>query len=86
MAAPVSAQHVVFGETVRELRRHKGWSQEFFAAEAGLDRGYAGRIERGEANLALTNILKIAATLEVSAAELFDVFEQRAASDARIEG
>ena len=59
-----------FGDRVRLLRKKCGWSQEEFAAECELDRTYVGGIERGERNVALRNIEKIAQALEVSVAEL----------------
>lgn len=62
----------LFGERVRELRRERGWSQEKFAALAELDRSYVGCIERGERNVSIENICKIANTLGVSPADLFD--------------
>lgn len=83
MADPVSAQHLVFGETLRDLRHERGLSQEAFAAAAGLDRGYTGRVERGEANLTLKNVWKIADALDVPASEIFARFETRAAADPR---
>ena len=61
-----------FGERVRELRSEAGWSQEEFAAECGMDRTYVGGIERGERNLALRNIEKIADTLELTISELME--------------
>jgi transcriptional regulator with XRE-family HTH domain len=59
-----------FGQRVRELRTAKGWSQEGFAHEVGLDRTYVGGIERGERNVALRNVEKLARTLGVSLSEL----------------
>ncbi|HEX7118010.1 MAG TPA: helix-turn-helix transcriptional regulator [Longimicrobiales bacterium] len=59
-----------FGETVREIRRERGLSQEKLAAAAGLDRTYVGGIERGERNVALINIVKLARSLGVEPAEL----------------
>ena len=59
-----------FGEKIRELRKHCGWSQEDLAAECELDRTYIGGIERGERNVALRNIEKIAVALGVSISEL----------------
>jgi len=59
-----------FGERVRELRLAQGYSQETFAHEVGLDRTYMGGIERGERNVALRNIEKIAVTLGISVSEL----------------
>ena len=61
-----------FGERVRELRKAGGYSQEGFAAVCGLDRTYMGGIERGERNLALRNIEKIADAMGISLAELMD--------------
>ena len=61
-----------FGEHVRELRKRRGLSQERLAAEAGLDRTYVGGIERGERNVALVNIVKLAQALEVPPARLLE--------------
>ena len=59
-----------FGDRIRELRKECGWSQEEFAAECGLDRTYIGSCERGERNIALRNIEKIAEALSVTISEL----------------
>jgi len=61
---------VRFGKKLRTLRRQKGLSQEDLALAAGLDRSYVGGVERGERNVALRNINKLAVALEMSAAEL----------------
>lgn len=61
-----------FGKRVRQLRFDAGYSQETFAAKIGLDRTYQGGIERGERNLALRNIEKIAKGLKMSVAELMN--------------
>lgn len=61
---------VRFGLRVRELRKQQGYSQESFAHACELDRTYIGGIERGERNVALLNIERIAQTLEISLAEL----------------
>jgi transcriptional regulator with XRE-family HTH domain len=59
-----------FGKAVR--RRHKlSVPQEAFADLCELDRTYVGGIERGERNVALVNIEKIAQTLKISLNELF---------------
>jgi transcriptional regulator with XRE-family HTH domain len=60
-----------FGRAVRTRRQKLGVSQEEFADMCELDRTYIGGIERGERNLSLINIEKIAKTFEVSLAELF---------------
>lgn len=59
------------GVRIRELRTQKGWSQEGFADRCGLDRTYVGGIERGERNVAVLNLLRIARTLEVPVSSLF---------------
>jgi transcriptional regulator with XRE-family HTH domain len=46
-------------------------SQEEFADLCGLDRTYVGGIERGERNLALVNVEKLARALKISLSDLF---------------
>ena len=65
----------LFGERVRVLRQSRGLSQEALALAAGLDRTYIGGVERGERNISLLNIQKIAQALGVSPADLLK-FEQ----------
>jgi transcriptional regulator with XRE-family HTH domain len=60
-----------FGRAVRARRHTLGVSQEEFADICGLDRTYIGGIERGERNVALVNIERIAKALRVSLPELF---------------
>ncbi|HET8670427.1 MAG TPA: helix-turn-helix transcriptional regulator [Candidatus Saccharimonadales bacterium] len=60
-----------FGKQVRALRRAKGWSQEELADKAGLHRTYIGSVERGEQNVSIDNIAKLAKTLGVSLSFLF---------------
>ncbi len=54
------------GITIRRLREKKGLSQEQLAFEADLHRAYIGQIERGEKNIGLINLEKIAKALRVS--------------------
>ena len=60
-----------FGQALRHRRNRLGVSQEEFADMCGLDRTYIGGIERGERNVALVNIEKIAVALHLSVAQLF---------------
>ena len=60
------------GLAIKELRLELGLSQEALAFEAGIDRSYIGGIERGEHNLALINLIKIAQTLGVTSSELLN--------------
>jgi transcriptional regulator with XRE-family HTH domain len=62
---------VRFGKALRRRRIRLGVSQEEFAGICGLDRTYVGGIERGERNLALVNIEKLAGALKISLSELF---------------
>ena len=58
------------GDKVRELREAKGWSQEELGFKSGLHRNYVGRIERGEQNIAVVNVAKLAKALGVRPREL----------------
>ena len=60
-----------FGKALRKRRHKLGVSQEEFADLCGLDRTYVGGIERGERNLALVNIEKLALALKISLSDLF---------------
>lgn len=52
-----------FGRRVRAARDACGWTQEDLADDAGLDRTYVGSVERGERNVALLNVNKLALAL-----------------------
>lgn len=54
---------VRFGASVREHRKALGLSQEALADGAGIDRSHMGKIERGERNVTLLNIGRIAQAL-----------------------
>lgn len=60
-----------FGARVRELRTGSGLSQEQLAERSGLHRTYVSSVERGQRNVGLDNILRLAAALDVPAAALF---------------
>ncbi|MCK4422327.1 helix-turn-helix transcriptional regulator [candidate division WOR-3 bacterium] len=61
---------IKFGKKVREERLKKGLSQEALADIAGVHRTYIGMIERGEKNITLSNIEKIAKALNIKIYEL----------------
>lgn len=60
-----------FGSRIRKLRKDRGYSQEDFAHECELHRTYMGGVERGERNISLENIYKIAKALDIQLSELF---------------
>jgi|PersoiStandDraft_1058852.scaffolds.fasta_scaffold07731_5 transcriptional regulator with XRE-family HTH domain len=71
--APVQ---IAFGKAVRRVRKTKKISQEKLAALAGINRGYMGSVERGERNLALQNMEKIARALGVKLSQIIRVMEE----------
>jgi transcriptional regulator with XRE-family HTH domain len=62
---------VKLGNSIRSIRALKGLSQEAVALASGLDRSYFGGIERGEHNVAVANLEKIAIALNVNISEFF---------------
>jgi transcriptional regulator with XRE-family HTH domain len=54
------------------MRRERGCSQEQLAADSGLARSYLSGVERGQRNIGLVNICRLADTLGVRPAELMD--------------
>ena len=59
-----------FGNNVRAARQRRGLSQEALADEVGLHRTYIGGIERGERNVSLVNMCRLAGALKCQPAEL----------------
>ena len=60
-----------FGKQVKKLRLEKGLSQEGLALLADLDRTYIPSIEKGDRNVSITVIQKIADAFKVDIIELF---------------
>jgi transcriptional regulator with XRE-family HTH domain len=69
---PKTSPKSLFGKALRTLREERGYSQEELAERAGLHRNYVGGVERGERNVALENIVKLARALSVKTSDLFD--------------
>lgn len=55
---------------MRRLRKVQGWSQEELAAQCGLHRTFVSSTERGERNISVDNIDRMARALEVDVVEL----------------
>lgn len=65
MPDPFPPLRRALGLAVRRLRADAGWSQDAFAAHAGVHRTYVGSVERGEVNVSLDNLQRIARALDV---------------------
>lgn len=63
---------IAFGQHLAALRRVRGWSQERLSLESGLARSYVGGIERGQRNLSLKNLVRLALTLDIPLGTLVD--------------
>lgn len=62
----------LFGSRVRLLRKQAGLSQEGLAEAAGLHRTYVSGIERGQRNVGLDNVVRLARALRVEPRSLFE--------------
>lgn len=62
-----------FGDKIKVLRLEKGYSQEELASRAGIDRTYISDIEKGERNVSLKIIEKLALALD---REIFELFKK----------
>ena len=58
------------GSRIREKRKARGWTQEDFADNAGIDRSYIGGVERGERNITFKVLCQICEALQCDVASL----------------
>lgn len=61
------------GEVIRASRKALGLSQEALADASEIDRSHMGKIERGERNVSVLNVCKIAAAMNMRPSELFSL-------------
>ena len=61
---------VALGEAIRHVRLSKDISQEKLALLAEVDRSYVGRVERGDNNVAVLTLSRLASALGISLATL----------------
>lgn len=73
----------LFGLRLAQLRKKRGWSQERLALESGIARSYLGGVERGQRNLSLVNICRLAETLSLDPSVLLEFDAARAQKKTR---
>lgn len=71
-ARSITDPRTLFGQRLAHLRKLRGWSQEALALETGMARSYLGGVERGQRNISLLNICRLAQTLDISPATLLE--------------
>ncbi len=62
----------VLARNMRLARAQKGWSQEYLANQANLNRTYLSAVERSEQNISLDNVFKVSVALGITASDLLD--------------
>ena len=67
-------KQIIFGQTIREFRNKRGMTLAELAKLAHIHPSYLADVERGERNLSLLNILKLAAGLRLHPGKLFVKF------------
>ena len=65
--------HTIIADNIRQRRQAIGLSQEALADNCGLHRTYIGAIERGERNLTVNTLARVAEALGCTAADLLTV-------------
>ena len=63
---------MIFARNIRELRVKQGFSQEELADIAGLHRTYVGSVERGERNISIDNMERLANALKIRIQDLLN--------------
>lgn len=63
---------VSLGQALRQIRLSKSISQEKLALVAEVDRSYVGRVERGDNNVAVLTLVRLASALGISVATLME--------------
>ncbi len=78
----MSTDLVTLGRRIREQRQQQGLTQEELAFRSGLHRTYVGSVERGERNLSVLNIIRLARALGIQPAELLACLGGASSADA----
>ena len=70
-ARPETVARKLFAANLWRERKARGLSQRALAQRAGLDRTYVGSVERGERNVSIDNVERLAEALGIELADLF---------------
>ena len=73
-----------FGATVRQYRQQRGMTQQELAARMGLHHRYISKIERGQRNIAVLLLLRLASALDIPVSMLLDGLDTHAAHQTKI--
>jgi transcriptional regulator with XRE-family HTH domain len=73
---PLSEAAAGFGSRVREFRQSASLTQEGLADRSGIHWSYIGKVERGQVNLTLHNMVRLARALETDLADLVQGLDQ----------
>jgi transcriptional regulator with XRE-family HTH domain len=68
-----TASRATLSANLRYFRQQRGWSQEVLADQCGLHRTYIGAVERGERNISLDNLERLANALDITLCALLDI-------------
>ena len=69
------------GKKIREIRKNRGLSQEALGEKAGLSSNYIGQIERGQKQVTLTTLARIAKSLRIDVSVLFEGVSEKTKQD-----
>lgn len=67
---------IKIGNNIKKIRQKENLSQEELAFKVGLHRTYIGSVERGERNITILNLIKIAESLRADLTLLLDLNEK----------
>jgi len=73
---------LALGKAIRTLRMELGLSQEGLAYAAKIDRSHMGKIERGERNVTILNVVRISSVLRCSVSQLMERADEMSARGA----
>ena len=62
----------IFGQRMRELRKQKNLTQSELAEKIGLSTNFIGMVERGERNITVMKVFKLAKALDISLSKFFE--------------